>query len=466
MAHSRRDFLKLLTAAGVSASTATWLVERAEALEGAGLPTKAPGPGVETWVPTTCGFCRAGCGLKVRLIDGLPVGSRGNPTHIVNHGKVCPAAHATIQMLYSVDRVRTPLLRSGRRTHPGWNEATWEDVLKTIADRVGGILKKKTPQRIAFLDGRAPGLGTRVAQAFIRGSGSRNYVPIVDPQQDTITREAFGWPRAGGVDLERALTIALFDFDAFGSDGSPVWQSRVYAHGRGRTINRPIYVSIGPRLLGSAAKCDHWLPARPGTEGIVALAMANRILSEGLEDRDYLAANTDWNAPESAAMRTLIEEISPAVASDLTGVPAVQIERIAELFASHRPAVALTPPGLPARPTATMTHVAVNALNLVVGAVAVLDAQIVILQIDVEIGKDQLFLDEVPDDAGRLVAVELDDWVFDLDLVHALSPDMWAWQAFGRARRPRGLTAGRAEPTRLVTGRQGRRDATYARVCK
>ncbi|RMD83609.1 MAG: hypothetical protein D6815_06090, partial [Candidatus Dadabacteria bacterium] len=353
----------------MSASTATWLVERAEALEGSGLPAKAPGPGIETWVPTTCGFCSSGCGLKVRLIDGLPVGSRGNPTHIVNRGKVCPAAHATIQMLYSTDRVRTPLLRSGRRTHPGWNEATWEEVLKTLTERVGGILKKKTPQRIAFLDGRTRGLGTQIAEAFVRGTGSRNYVPVVDAQQDTIARESFGWPRAGGVDLEGALTIALFDFDAFGSDGSPVWQSRIYAHGRGRTINRPIYISIGPRLLGSAAKCDHWLPARPGTEGIVALAMANRILTAGLEDRDYLAANTDWDSPESAPLRDLIEEVTPAVASDLTGVPAVQIERIAELFASHRPAVALTPAGLPARPTATMTHVAVHALNLVVGAV-------------------------------------------------------------------------------------------------
>ena len=56
--------------------------------------------------------------------------------------------------------------------------------------------------------------------------------------------------------------------------------------------------------------------------------------------------------------------------------------------------------------------------HLVVGRVAVLDAEVVIVQVDVEIGQDQLVLDELPDDPGHLVAVELDDRVGHLDLRH------------------------------------------------
>src|SRR5258708_6272590 len=48
--------------------------------------------------------------------------------------------------------------------------------------------------------------------------------------------------------------------------------------------------------------------------------------------------------------------------------------------------------------------------------VAVLDAQVEVLQVDVEVGQDQLVLDELPDDPGHLVAVEFDDGVRDLDL--------------------------------------------------
>ncbi len=50
--------------------------------------------------------------------------------------------------------------------------------------------------------------------------------------------------------------------------------------------------------------------------------------------------------------------------------------------------------------------------------VAALDPEVVVLQLDVEVGKDQLLFDERPDDPGHLVAVELDDRVLDSDLRH------------------------------------------------
>ena len=56
--------------------------------------------------------------------------------------------------------------------------------------------------------------------------------------------------------------------------------------------------------------------------------------------------------------------------------------------------------------------------DLVVGRVAVLDREVEVEQIDVEIGLDQPFADPLPDDAGHLVAVELDDRVLHLDLGH------------------------------------------------
>ena len=54
--------------------------------------------------------------------------------------------------------------------------------------------------------------------------------------------------------------------------------------------------------------------------------------------------------------------------------------------------------------------------DLVVGRVAVLDAEVVVLEVDVEVGVDEAVLDELPDDAGHLVAVEFDDGAFNLDL--------------------------------------------------
>ena len=56
--------------------------------------------------------------------------------------------------------------------------------------------------------------------------------------------------------------------------------------------------------------------------------------------------------------------------------------------------------------------------DLVIGFVAAFHAEIEINQLDVEIRQDQLFADPLPDDPGHLVAVELHDRIFDLDLRH------------------------------------------------
>src|SRR5690606_33630632 len=56
--------------------------------------------------------------------------------------------------------------------------------------------------------------------------------------------------------------------------------------------------------------------------------------------------------------------------------------------------------------------------HLVVGGVAVLHAEVVILDRQVEIGMDELVLDRLPDDPRHLVAVEIDDRIGDFDFAH------------------------------------------------
>ena len=59
--------------------------------------------------------------------------------------------------------------------------------------------------------------------------------------------------------------------------------------------------------------------------------------------------------------------------------------------------------------------------HLIVGRVAILDAEIELEQGQLEMGLDQLVLDHLPDNAGHLVAIEVGDRVLHLDFVHAAS---------------------------------------------
>jgi len=58
--------------------------------------------------------------------------------------------------------------------------------------------------------------------------------------------------------------------------------------------------------------------------------------------------------------------------------------------------------------------------DTVIGGVAVLHAEIEVLDVEVEVGSDQLVLDGLPDDSGHFIAVELDDWIGNSDLLHVL----------------------------------------------
>ena len=69
--------------------------------------------------------------------------------------------------------------------------------------------------------------------------------------------------------------------------------------------------------------------------------------------------------------------------------------------------------------------------HLIVGGVAVLDAEIVIVEVEIEVGVDELVLDLRPDDPGHLVAVELDDRIGHLDLRH-VGPSVARCRAAGR----------------------------------
>jgi hypothetical protein len=56
--------------------------------------------------------------------------------------------------------------------------------------------------------------------------------------------------------------------------------------------------------------------------------------------------------------------------------------------------------------------------HLVIGLIAIFDAEVIVFQIDVQIRKDQFFLDESPNNAGHLVPVQLYNRGLDLDFCH------------------------------------------------
>jgi len=93
-------------------------------------------------------------------------------------------------------------------------------------------------------------------------------------------------------------------------------------------------IVVDPRLTPTAAIADIHLQLRPGTDGALALGMANVIISEKLYDRDFVERFSHG----FDEYKEYVREFTPEKASQLTGVPAEKIIAAARMYAMVKPA--------------------------------------------------------------------------------------------------------------------------------
>jgi len=107
--------------------------------------------------------------------------------------------------------------------------------------------------------------------------------------------------------------------------------------------NRLKLVTFDVRMSNTAGRSDEWIPVFPGSDGIVALAMANVILQKGLANLDFIDTWTNYSSQQLTAD---LEEFTPERAEQASGVPAKTIKRIAIEFAKEKSGTVVSQNGL------------------------------------------------------------------------------------------------------------------------
>ena len=355
---NRRRFLKVLGAAGggAAALTACGVVTPTptEKLIPYLVPPDDQVPGTATWYATTCRECSAGCGVRVRVREGRAVKLEGNPDSSVNRGRLCARGQAGLQGLYNPDRVRTPLARNAAgQLAP----ITWEQASETLAEK----LKAAQGHGIVFLTGHEPSAFGDLADEWMRALGGRRvtYEPFAFEALREGSRLAFGAPAVPWYDFGAARFIVSFGADFLDTWVSPVAFQNGFARARGASPAKFVYV--GPRMSVTGMNADEWLAPVPGTEGELALAMAEVIVRERL-------ARTPADA---ARLREALARHAPRHAAGTVGLAAEAIERLAREFAASRAPLAVAGGMAAHYPNGAAIVAAVNLLNYVAGAMGV-----------------------------------------------------------------------------------------------
>ena len=358
---SRRDFIKM-GAAGLLATVLTGCQNprRWVTLEPYVIPPEEQLAGVATWYASTCRQCPAGCGIIVRVMNGRALKIEGNPKHPLNKGKLCARGQAGLQVLYNPDRLPGPV-QQAERGAGRFQTISWEEGLNTLYDR----LQQAGSGTAIWTGSTTSGHLLDLFERFATATGAPS--PLVFDLYSELNGLAalenasqafFGQNRLPIYNLEQADVVLSFGADFLGPWLSQVRYGMAFGAFRSQSLGKRGYlVQLEPRMSITGAKADRWLPVSPGTEALVAQALA-RIIADG----------PLGPAERATEANTLASEIDVSSVAAASGIPITELEQLAHIFATATRPLAIPGNVLAAQDGQGSAIAAVQALNAIVGA--------------------------------------------------------------------------------------------------
>jgi anaerobic selenocysteine-containing dehydrogenase len=293
----------------------------------------------------------------------------GGPAHPINRGGLCARGQAAVQVTYHPDRITQPLKRSGTRGDGRYEAISWDDAVAEVVARLDALEEAGRQQALAWMGRHAPGHRAFLVEQFLARFGAPPPVRYELFGDDVLRRAnllSFGRPQLPTLDLANANYVIGFGADVLGTWNSPVAHAHAYGQMRqGRPGLRGAFVQVEARMSQTGANADEWVPARLGTEGVLALGIAHVLMAERL--RPQAAAGRAGALIEGWAAG--LPACTPAEVEQVTGVAAARVERLAREFAGRPPSVAIVGGAPLAHTNGLFTALAVNALNALVGSI-------------------------------------------------------------------------------------------------
>lgn len=289
-------------------------------------------------VKSTCRMCHGVCQVLVHLDGGRVVKVTGDPDSITSRGYICSKGRAAPELLYHPDRVLHPMRRAGERGENRWVRISWDEALDELASRLAAIRDESGPEYVGLVQGTGrpyENIFYRFACAF----GTPNY---------TAPAHLCYFPRIMANVFSMGFPLVPI-CDVYGLGGKMpacvvVWGCNITETGAadgmcGFMLSRAIkkaskVIVVDPRRIGPTARAAHWLQLRPGTDGALALAILNVVVTEDLIDHTFVE---DYTTGYDELVEH-VREYTPKWAEGITRVPAEEIKAAARTYALTRPA--------------------------------------------------------------------------------------------------------------------------------
>jgi len=224
------------------------------------------------------------------------------------------------------------MIRTGPRGSGQWRNATWEEALDHVADKLQGIIREFGGHSVVL--GERTQLATHVSKTFMKAIGSPNHFThdaLCKGSVNTAARSLFGYTDAQiGIDYKNVKHLVLYGRNLFEAIEVKAVNAFCEAMENGARLTY-----IDPRVTVTATKANRYWMIRPGTDLALNYALIHVILREGLHDQTYVSR---WVLGLNR-LHDFVQPYTPKWAEVETGIPAREIIDLAREMSRDKPSV-------------------------------------------------------------------------------------------------------------------------------
>lgn len=241
-------------------------------------------------VRTVCTYCGVGCNLDVAVKADKIKSIQAPYDADANEGHTCLKGRYAFSFYDHPERLRSPLIKR----NGFFEEVSWEEAYDFIAEKLTQIKNNYGPDYIAGISSaRCTNEENYIMQKFIRAVIGTNNIDSCARVCHSPTaigmQRTFGTGAATNSIIDLEYTDCMMVIGANPTDAHPVTGAKIKQQAiKGKTL-----IVIDPRKTELADYATYHLQLRPGTNVAVLNMMLYYIISENLEDSDFIQTRTE-----------------------------------------------------------------------------------------------------------------------------------------------------------------------------
>ncbi len=278
-----------------------------------------------------CTHCSVGCTVIAEVVNGVWTGQEPGWDSPISRGSHCAKGAATREVVHGDRRLRYPM----KMVNGQWTRISWDTAINEIGDKLMAIREKSGPDSVYWLgSAKFTNEGAYLNRKFAAFWGTNN----VDHQarichSTTVAGVANTWGYGAMTnsytDIRNAKTMVIMGGNP--AEAHPVSLQHVL---EGKEVQRANMIVIDPRLTRTAAHATEYVRIRSGTDIPVIWGMLWHIFKNGWEDKQFI----EQRVYGMDDIRAAVEKWTPDEVERVSGVPGAQLERVAKMFATEKPA--------------------------------------------------------------------------------------------------------------------------------